>query len=393
VKYDNDWGQALNFDGDHAGGMRDHVRANAAYWIGEFHFDGLRLDAVQTIHDSSSPHIISCLSRAVHEAAGRRNAILVAESEDQKAIIARPESKGGYGIDAVWNDDFHHSAIAAMTGRNPAYYSDHAGFAQEFISAAKYGYLFQGQTYAWQGKRRGTPALDLDARQFLLFLENHDQVANSATGARLPAFASPAQIRAFTGLLLLLPGPPMLFQGQEFQSSRPFVYFSDAPAALRDAVIRGRREFLAQFPNIPAQLDESPCDRATFDKCKLDWSEFETNRHVVALHRDLLALRRADPVFSGRRYRSLDGAVLGREALVLRFFGDHGDDRLLFVNYGPDIDRGSFAEPLIAPPEGKSWRPLLSSEDRKYGGAGIVPFEDAKGWHLTGHSTLVLTAG
>ncbi len=390
-KYANEWGEALNYDDEYAQGLRDLVTTNAAYWTREFHFDGLRLDAVQAIHDASSPHILSCISQTVREAAGKKSVILVAESEDQHAIVAQPVSSGGHGMNAVWNDDFHHSALVAITGHNAAYYSDFHGTPQELISSAKYGYLFQGQTFHWQNKRRGTPVFDLDPVQFVLCLENHDQVSNSATGARLWQVASPRRLRAFTALFLLLPGTPMLFQGQEFQSSHPFLFFADMPDSLREAVARGRAEFLGQFPNI-ARLDDPPGDRATFTKCKLDWREFETHAEAVALHRDLLALRRTDPVFSSQRARAIDGAVLAPEAFVLRFFGDAGDDRLLFVNYGPDINRGSFAEPLIAPPEGAEWRLLWSSEDKKYGGAGVAPFEDETGWHLTGHSALVLRA-
>ena len=391
-KYENEWGEALNFDGENCQGMRDLVLANARYWIEEFHFDGLRLDAVQTVQDLSSPHILSCISRAVRDAAGKRKTIVVAESEYQKAIIARPIPAGGYGIDGVWNDDFHHSALVAMTGHNRAYYSDYRGTPQEFISAAKYGYLFQGQKYPWQGKRRGTPALDLDPAQFVLFLENHDQVANSASGARLPALTSPGRIRAFTALFLLLPGTPMLFQGQEFQSSKPFVYFADLPAGLREAVERGRGKFLAQFPNIPEKLDELPCDPVTYEKCKLDWSEFTSHSAAVSLHRDLLTLRRNDPVFAAQRPHAIDGAILGPEAFVLRFFGEAGNDRLLFVNYGPDLNRPSFAEPLIAPPSGRMWRLLWSSEDKRYGGFGVAPFDDEKGWNAAGQAAFVLCA-
>ena len=389
-KYENEWGDALNFDGADAQGMRDMVLANARYWIEEFHFDGLRLDAVQTIHDSSDRHILSCISETARAAAGERKIILTAESENQKAIVATPVSADGFGMDAVWNDDFHHSALVAMTGHNTAYYSDHTGAPQEFVSAAKYGYLFQGQVYAWQGRRRGTPARHLSASQFVLCLENHDQVANSAAGARLPALTSPGRLRAFTALFLLLPGTPMLFQGQEFHSSKPFVYFADMPATLRTEVERGRGEFLAQFPNIQKRLDQSPCDPSSFSKCKLDWREFEEHSEAVALHRDLLLLRRSDAVFSAQSAHELEGAILGPEALVLRFFARDGNDRLLFVNYGADIHRASFAEPLIAPPENRQWRLLWSSEEKKYGGSGVAPFEDQTGWHLTGHSAFVL---
>ncbi len=155
-------------------------------------------------------------------------------------------------------------------------------------------------------------------------------------------------------------------------------------------VEKGRGEFLAQFPNIPEKPEQSPCDPGTYEKCKLDWSEFDSHSAVVALHRDLLTLRRSDAVFAAQRSHAIDGAVLGPEAFVLRFFGEAGDDRLLFVNYGADINRGSFPEPLIAPPSGREWRLLWSSEENKYGGSGVAPFKDEKGWRLTGHAALVL---
>src|SRR4029077_16431013 len=132
-------------------------------------------------------------------------------------------------------------------------------------------------------------------------------------GDRLAAMTSPGRLRAFTALCLLLPGTPMLFQGQEFQSSKRFVYFADFPEPLRSAVERGRGEFLTQFPNVPAKLDQSPCDLSTFLKCKIDWREFEAHTEAVALHRDLLTLRRSDAVFSAQPAHGLDGAVLGPE--------------------------------------------------------------------------------
>ena len=138
----------------------------------------------------------------------------------------RPPEQGGYGIDALWNDDLHHSAMVAMTGRNEAYYTDYFGKAQEFISAIKHGYLYQGQRYKWQRQRRGTPALDLEPEQFITFIQNHDQVANTARGERCHQLTSPGRYRAMTALMLLAPGTPMLFQGQEFAASAPFLYFA-----------------------------------------------------------------------------------------------------------------------------------------------------------------------
>ncbi len=148
--YDNEWGDAINCDGPDSAPVREYFTANAAYWIDEFHFDGLRLDAVQSIHDRSRDHVVSGMTRCAREAARGRSIVVIMEHEAQDVRFLRPPSEGGSGVDAAWNDDFHHSAVVAMTGRAEAYYSDHGGKPQEFISAAKYGYLFQGQRYAWQ---------------------------------------------------------------------------------------------------------------------------------------------------------------------------------------------------------------------------------------------------
>jgi maltooligosyltrehalose trehalohydrolase len=183
-RYSTDWGEAINYEDAHAGPVREYFLANAGYWIEEFHFDGLRIDATQNIYDTSADHILAAVARRVRQAAGGRATLLVGENEPQHAQLVRPPAQGGYGLDALWNDDFHHSAMVAMTGRNEAYYSDYHGTPQELISALKYGWLYQGQYYTWQQKRRGTPALDLQPGVFVTFLQNHDQIANSARGLR-----------------------------------------------------------------------------------------------------------------------------------------------------------------------------------------------------------------
>src|SRR5206468_6144294 len=192
--------------------------------------DGLRLDATQQIYDDSPEHVLAAIGKRAREAAAGRDVLIVAENEPQDTRLVRPIAEGGYGLDALWNDDFHHSATVAMTGRGEAYYSDTRGEPQEFISAAKYGYLFQGQHYHWQRKPRGTPSWGLQGEHFVTFIENHDQVANSAYGMRGHQLTSPGRWRAMTALLLLMPGTPMLFKGQEFSASAPFLYFADYDA-------------------------------------------------------------------------------------------------------------------------------------------------------------------
>src|SRR5262249_55389339 len=227
-RHETDWGEAINFDGPDAGPVREFFLANAEYWIDEYHLDGLRLDATQNIYDDSpGEHILAAIARSARQAAGSRPVVRVAENEPQLTRLVRPTEREGYGLDMLWNDDFHHTARVALTGRAEAYYQDYGGRPQELVAAVKYGYLYQGQYYFWQKKRRGTPAFDVPPCAFVTFLDNHDQVANSGCGLRVHALTSPGRYRAMTALLLLAPGTPMLFQGQEFASSAPFYYFAD----------------------------------------------------------------------------------------------------------------------------------------------------------------------
>ncbi len=389
-----EWGEAINFDDANSGPVREFFATNAAYWVQEYHLDGLRLDATQQIFDASPNHILGVISRKVHEAARGRSTYLVAENELQEARLARPFEQDGFGLDALWNDDFHHSARVALTGRSEAYYSDYHGTPQEFISAVKWGFLYQGQWSSWQKKRRGTPSFGLGPEQFVTFLQNHDQVANSLRGLRLGALTSPGRLRAMTALLLLAPGTPMLFQGQEFGASSPFLFFADHHLELAKLVAKGRGDFLRQFetvacPACDAYVSEAGAE-ATFLRSKLDLSEREKHAAIYQLHGDLLKLRRKDPVFSNPRLGGVEGAVLGPEAFVLRFFGAHGDDRLLLVNLGLDLNLTPLPEPLLAPVEGREWSLLWSSEEPRYGGCGTPKVEQEDGWRMLGHAAVVL---
>jgi maltooligosyltrehalose trehalohydrolase len=394
ARYTTDWGPAINYDGAHAGPVRDYFLANAGYWIDEFHFDGLRLDATQNIYDTSADHILAAIARRVRQAARGRATLLVNENEPQHTRLVRPPAQGGYGLDMLWNDDFHHSAMVALTGRNEAYYTDYLGTPQELISALKYGYLYQGQYYKWQDKRRGTPALDLPPAVFVTFLQNHDQIANSGLGLRCHALTSPGLYKALTALLLLGPGTPMLFQGQEFAASSPFFYFADFHGDLARLTAEGRAKSLSQFPSLaqPEMREwlSDPTAPETFARSKLDLSERQRHAWASALHRDLLRLRSAEPVFRAPRRGTMDGAVLAPDALVLRFFGAGGDDRLLVVNLGRDLHLNPAPEPLLAPPAGRCWQTQWSSEDPRYGGSGTPPLEDRANWHLPGRAAVVL---
>jgi maltooligosyltrehalose trehalohydrolase len=403
-----EWGAAFNFDGDDAAPVREWTSGNAGYWIDEFHLDGLRLDATQQMFDDSAEHVLRAIAARARETAGHRRIILVAENEPQDATLIRPVEQQGCGLDALWNDDFHHAAMVAVGGPREAYYTDYRGAPQEFVSLAKWGFLFQGQRYAWQRRRRGTPAFGVEPERFVTFLQNHDQVANapSGRGERIHQVTSPALYRAMTAFWLLSPGTPMLFQGQEFCASSPFLFFADHAGDLGAAVRKGRASFMSQFPSLAsANARDSlpdPAAEETFLRCKLRDDERDTHRDAIALHRDLLRLRREDRAFRNEGPGHLDGAVLGSHAFLLRFFGalppsratgrTRTGDRLLIVNLGTAFHFDPAPEPLLAPPEGKAWDVLWSSEHPVYGGDGTTPLDTSEGWYMPGPAAVVLAA-
>jgi maltooligosyltrehalose trehalohydrolase len=391
-KYTNDWGRAVNFEGPAP--AREFFVANAGYWVDEFHFDGLRLDATQNIEDASPEHVLRTITDRVRAAAGGRRTYVVGENEPQDVRLIRPPREGGFGLDGLWNDDFHHTCVVALVGRREAYYQDYRGSVQELVSCAKYGFLYQGQYYAWQKKGRGTPSLDLPPAALITYLENHDQVANSAFGERLHRAAAPARFRAVTAFLLLAPGTPLLFQGQEFNASAPFLYFADHKRELHAPITEGRRDFLAQFSSLQDRDVQSalasPVMAETFQRSKLNPAEREANAAALALHTDLIALRRGDPVIGAGATR-IDGAVLAEEALVLRYVGGPAGDRLLIVNLGSDLDLTPAPEPLLAPPSAGAWALQWSSEAVRYGGQGTPALDPAGSWRLPGECALLFT--
>jgi maltooligosyltrehalose trehalohydrolase len=395
-RYQNEWGEAINFDAEQCEPVREFFCANAGYWIDEFHLDGLRLDATQQIFDSSPENILTALTRRVRQSAQNKSTFVVAENERQDTRLVRSVELGGYALDALWNDDLHHSAMVAMSGRADAYYCDFRGTPQELISATKWGFLYQGQLSAWQKKRRGTSCFGLAPEQFVNYLQNHDQVANSLLGQRAHQLTSPGRLRALTTLLLLGPGTPMLFQGQEFAASNPFLYFADHQPELSQIVAEGRKRFLHQFRTIANPESRShlapPHAMESFVSSKLDLSERIKHAPIYELHRDLLRLRRDDPVFSSPRAGGVDGAVLAPEAFVLRFFGLTALDRLLFINLGPDLRLKPVSEPLLAESDGCEWDLIWSSESPRYGGSGTETHEHEQRWRLPGHAALVFAA-
>ena len=382
----NDWGDGINFA---ELAVRELYIANAAYWIREFHFDGLRFDATQAIHDDAVPNIMAEMITAARGAAPDRTLWMVGENEPQDTKLLRD-----YGFDALWNDDYHHTARVAATGVVDGYLHDYSGTARELVSALRHGFLYQGQTYPWQRNPRGTSTRGLGRARFVHFLENHDQVANLSFGERLTELANPAQLRALTALTLLAPSIPMLFQGQETGSKKPWEFFCSHTGELGAAVRKGRASFESQFArlSLPASqaVRRDPTAASTFEACVLDPSERDFSRPMVAFHRDLLHLRQDDPAFTATWSDAFDAATLAEHAFVARCYGDEpSGDRLILVNLGTTLVRVVCAEPMLAPPAGTGWKLCWSSEDVRYGGHGTPPPFTHERVALPGHSTLV----
>ena len=396
-KHTTDWGEGLNFDGEHSGPVREFFRENAAYWIREFQLDGLRLDATQDIYDESETHILVEIGEAARAAAKSRDIIIIGENERQETRLLKPVKDGGFGLDGLWNDDFHHSAVVALTGHADAYYSDYRGTPQELLSAVKYGYLFQGQWYEWQNARRGHSTLGLPRASMINFIENHDQIANSARGQRLHQITAPGQYRAMTALMLLSPGTPMLFQGQEFGASTPFLYFADHKPDLVRKIREGRKEFLAQWRTLRSpdmhRVFADPGSAETFERSRLEHSKASRHTETYQLHCDLLRLRKEDPVISRQGEDGIDGAVLSHDCFVVRFFTpEMSTDRVLVVNLGVELNFRPSPEPLLGPPEGLAWQTLWSSEDAQYGGNGTAELDSEENWRIPGYAAVLLRA-
>ncbi|RYE51042.1 MAG: DUF3459 domain-containing protein [Hyphomicrobiales bacterium] len=393
----SEWGRGFNLDGPGSRAVRDFFVQNAVYWIEEFHLDGLRFDAVQELVDASSEHIVGEITRAVRKAAGARQTYIVVENQPQERRMIEAPEQGGLGVDAMYNDDFHHAAHVCITGHNDFYYRDYRGSPQELVSSLKHGFLYQGQRSNMRNKAYGTPNLQTTPRHFLHFLENHDQIANSASGLRLGSLASPARIRAMTTLMLLGPQTPCLFQGQEFGATTPFLYFLDRDGSAAEHVAAGRRKTLSQFqsvrdPEMAARLAD-PSHPETFLRSKLDWTQADANAGALALHRELIGLRRSDPALSQRSGARIDGAVLADAAMTLRYSMERPEQhRLLLANFGRDLVMDVLPEPLLAPPDGHRWTVCWSSEHPAFDGAGRVPVDLADVWILPADSALFLQA-
>lgn len=286
------WGQAVNYDGADAGPVRDFVIHNALYWLEEFHFDGLRLDAVHAIIDDSAETVLEELARRVRAALPGRRIHLVLENDGNAAHLLGPGR-----FDAQWNDDIHHAFHRTLTAESTGYYGDYGPEPVAHLARClAEGFAYQGEPSEHRGgARRGEPSAHLPPTAFVAFMQNHDQIGNRALGERIDHLAQEAAVRAVTSLLLLSPQIPLLFQGEEWGATSPFLYFCDVGPDLAQAVRDGRRR---EFPGRHAKSIPDPVDPATFARSKLDWSERSLEPHGKRLQmvQDLLDVRRREIV-------------------------------------------------------------------------------------------------
>ena len=393
AEHETDWGRGFNLDGPHSGPVRDFMRANVRHWIREYHFDGLRFDAVHAIVDRSPEHILHELTRHARAAAESRRMYVIGENEAQDVAFLDSRDEGPGGFDGLWNEDWHHAAYVTLTGQDQAYCTDYEGSANEFATMARWNLLYQGQWYSWQKQARGTDARAYPSSAFVCFLENHDQVANTGRGRRLHDIAMPARWRAMVALQLLGPGVPLIFQGQECAAESPFTYFADHEGALAEAVRTGRLEFLSQFPTLrDPELRESmpdPADEAAFRACKLRRSG-PRSEEARLLYTDLLALRRTDIVLSKL---GTDAAAIASSAptpsVVLLRYSAGDEERLILVNLGARTTL-RMNDPLLAPPRQRRWVMSWCSERTTYGGGGVASLSLDGQWTLQANCAWVL---
>lgn len=308
------WGEAINYDGEGSKGVRRYFIENALYWIREYHLDGLRLDAVQTIHDDSPKHILAGIRDKVQTMAAMlgRKVCVIAESDENDARLVRTESAGGYGLNAVWSDDFHHAMHTVLTRERQGYYQDFGDLSQ-IVRALNQGFVFQGEYFKFWGHERGAPAEDVPLPAHVVCLQNHDQIGNRAEGDRLTALASIGARKMAAALLLLAPETPLLFMGEEYGESAPFQFFTSyADPTLAKAVSQGRRN---EFKDFNWNEVPDPQDPATFERSKLNWKLAGEDNEMLRWYRALIALRKK---YVMNAERTCKAELLGQSTIVMR---------------------------------------------------------------------------
>lgn len=349
------WGRAINFDGPHSDGVRRFFCDNALMWLNQYHIDALRLDAVHAIVDSTALPFLEQLALEVQQLSAHtgRHLALIAESDLNDPRLVRPREAGGFGLDAQWCDDFHHALHTVLSDERNGYYADF-GSLQMLAGAFEHPYIYSGQTSPFRQRSHGRWAHDLSAHRFVTYTQNHDQIGNRAKGERLAHLINHKRAKIAAALLLTGPYIPQLFQGEEWSTDTPFLYFADwsEEPELAKAVSGGRQEEFAQFGWQAEELSD-PTSVATFKKSKLDWEQATAGHHadMVAWYKQLIALRRQRPELTdGRLQEVCTVCYTEKQSLTIQ------RGRTLIVL---NLSDGCVELPL---PKGDAWQVALSSD-------------------------------
>jgi len=345
-RHQTNWGSAVNFDGPGSDEVRRFVIDNARTWLEDYHFDGLRLDAVHAIFDDSALHILEELADSVDALAAHvgRPLFLIAESDRNDPRLVRERPAGGYGLDSVWADEWHHALHAALTGERDGYYADF-GSLELLGKALRQAWVYDGTWSSHRQRRHGRSPAGLAGHRFVVFTQNHDQVGNRAGGERLAALVGEGRLKAAAALMLTSPFTPMVFQGEEWAAGTPFQYFTDHDdPELARAVTEGRRNEFVQFGWNPKSIPD-PQSPSTFERSNLDWQELEKDAHAGILdwYRTLIALRRRHPELSNPRPKSVEVKADEAEGTIV-------------------VRRGAITVAVNLSPEGRSFQLLPGAE-------------------------------
>ena len=368
------WGAAFTLDAPDAIAVRRHFSENAPYWMKEYHVDGFRLDATHAIPDASPTHLVQEIAEEVQPLGG----FVVCEDPRNERKLILPRQQGGYGCDAVWADDFHHVVRVQMTGENEGYMGYFKGTTEELLKTLREGWLFTGELQK-DGIPRGTSGADIEPEHFVHCISNHDQVGNRAYGERLNQTVSPEAYRAASALLLTGPYTPMLFMGQEWATSAPFLYFTDHHDELGKGVTEGRRKEFADFSEFrdPEKRARIPDPQAisTFMSSKLNWAEIDQAPHLATLqlYRDFIEFRKKELPNRNRDCWRVD--QIASYAIATRYRRSNAGDILIVFQLVPDEVMLDFDHELLWPGNGRNWSVLASTNQVNYGGKGAAHFD------------------
>ena len=383
------WGQGVNVDGPESAHVRQFIVQNAVHWVTEYHFDGLRLDATHALADDSPRHIVAEIAAAARAAASKP-VLIVAEDHRNEAVMLRETGDGGWGLDGVWADDFHHVMRRMLAGDSEGYYADFAGSAEELARTLRQGWLFTGERSHHLRRDRGSDSAGIPKRKFVICLQNHDQVGNRAFGDRLHHAIDLAAYRAASALLLLAPETPLLFMGQEWAASSPFTYFTDHGAKLGAAIVKGRRR---EFEHFEAFRDRAirnripnPQDLSTFERSRLDWEEQKQQPHagMLRLYRRCLELRGEWTARLGGAREAPSVDAHGEDAVVVRY--DLADSSLWLVS----LLRGSGR--VCVPELPASARVLMTTADASFAEDQKPPERMGSAFVFAAPATVVLSS-